>query len=173
MKTGWWPVLILLTMPAFAQESAPAATSEEPQHQQTEPERPSLGRAPSPSLRSPRASNIMDRRKLLRVRRVFVEPIDNFLNERLLEGIGKSGVFRIAAERKEADAVIRGTCLDSRRLKQVHCEIYLNDNQGSAIWQDSVRVPFNPPPLAKAMEQTASLVVEHLKESVADAVMQR
>ena len=126
------------------------------QQQQEEQQKPSLGAAPAPSLAGPRSQNTPEARRLLRVRTVFIEPIDNSLSEKLADGLSKMGRFRIVANRKEADAVVRGTSFDSRRLKSVHSEVYLTDRRsGGSIWQDSVRRPYNPPPLEKAMTDTA------------------
>lgn len=69
--------------------------------------------------------------------------------------------------RNEADAVLRGSCADLRRLKTVRSEVYLNErSSGESIWQDSVRRPFNPPTLDRAVTETALLIVEHLSESL-------
>ena len=132
-------------------------------------QRPTLG-PQTPSLHGPRTSTTTDARKLARVQAIFVERMDNKFSEKLAEGLSKMGRFRVVASRKEADAVLRGTCFDSRRLKNVHSEVYLNDQSGGAsIWQDSVRRPFNPPPLEAVVSETAQLILGHLKESVQEA----
>jgi len=141
----------------------------EQRKQQEQPRKPTLGPAPAPSLYGPRTSNTTDARKLARVRRIYVERIDNSLSEKLVEGFAKTRRFRIVASRNEADAVLRGTCVSLRRMKTVHSEVYLNDMNGAAVWQDNVRRPYNPPTLDAAVSETASLIVTHLTESVMEA----
>jgi hypothetical protein len=149
------------------------AQSEKPPEQQPDgaaPKRPTLGPAPPPSLNGPRSSTTTDPQKLIRLRKIFVERIDNQLSDKLMEGLAKSGRFRIVADAKEADAVLRGTCFDSRRLKSVHSEVFISDRvTGSSIWQDSVLRPFNPPTLQKVVDDTATAIVGHLNDSVHDA----
>ena len=77
---------------------------------------------------------------------------------------------RIVADRKDADTVVMGTCFDSRRLKTVHSEIFLHDRaSGASIWQDIVRRHYNPPPLQKAVDDTAVMILAHLGESIQEA----
>jgi hypothetical protein len=112
----------------------------------------------------------MDARRLRRVRTIFVEHIENSLSEKLAEGLAKMGRFRIVDKRRDADAVLRGTCSDLRRLKSVHSEVYLADSRAdSTIWQDTVRRPYNPPPLDKVVGDTALLIVQHLTDSLRQA----
>lgn len=140
------------------------------QPQQPPPQRPTLGPHPAPSPGGPSSSTTADPRKLMRVRTVYVEIIDNLLSEKLADGISKMGRFRVVAKRDEADAVLTGTCSDLRRLKTVHSEVYLNDRaSGAAIWQDSLRRPYNPPPLGQVVNHTASDFVAHLEDSVKEA----
>lgn len=135
-----------------------------------EQKRPTLGPSPAPSLHGTHNAITTDRARLLRIRKIYVERMDNHLDDQILDGLSKSGRFRVAAERDQADAVLRGTCFDSHRLKVVHSEVYLSDRvTGSSIWQDSVRQPYNPPPLKKAVEQTADEVLKHLAASVLHA----
>jgi hypothetical protein len=145
------------------QQEKPPTLGKEPQEQP----RPTLGEAPS--LGGPRTSTTTDLRKLLRVRTVYIEAIDNSLNDKLAEALGKMGPFRVVAKRSEADAVLRGTCFDSRRLKRLHSEVFLTDPHGGSIWQDIIRQPFNPPPLDKAVTDSASVIIAHLGESVREA----
>ena len=92
------------------------------------------------------------------------------LSDKLLEGLEKAGRFQIVAGAKEADAVMRGTCLDLRRLKVLHSEVFLSDRvTGASIWQDSIRRPFNPPALQKAVDDTAALIIQHLNDDVQQA----
>lgn len=140
---------------------------QEQQQQQTQ--KPTLGPPTEPSLYGPRNSTTTDPRKLLRVRTIYVERIDNMLSEKLTDGLSKMGRFRVVASRTEADAVLRGTCFDSRRLKSVHSEVYLTDRGGGSIWQDIVRHPYNPPSLQKVVDNTATEVLQHLGESLREA----
>jgi hypothetical protein len=153
-----------------AQDKPQAQQDQQQQRQQQEqPRRPTLGPTPAPSLRGPRSANIVDARKLAGVEKIYVERMDNSLAEKLTEDLAKTRRFQVVADRKDADAVLRGTCFDSRHLKSVRTEVYLNDIHGAAIWQDRVRCPYNPPPLDAAVSQTADLIVEHLSESKLEA----
>jgi hypothetical protein len=140
-------------------------------HEQAPPEqRPTLGPAPAPTLGSgPRTATTNDSRKLTRIHSLYIERIDNALSDRLVEAIGKSGRFRIVTKAKEADGTVRGSCLESRRLKRVHSEVFISDPSGASVWQDTVYRPFNPPTLDQAVSDTATLVAEHLEESVREA----
>lgn len=153
---------------AWAQE---ASREQQPQSQdQQQPQqRPTLGPAPAPSLRGPRTSTTIDARKLLRIKNLYVQKIDNSLSDRLIEGLTKLGRFRLVSQAKEADATLSGSCLDSRRLKRVHSEIFINDRGGASVWQDTVYRPLNPPALNKAVDETAEVVVDHLGESIREA----
>jgi hypothetical protein len=132
-------------------------------------QRPTLGPAPAPSLYGPRTSTTTDARKLARIRTLYVERIDNLLSEKLVDGLGRMTRFRVVASRREADAIVHGSCADFRRLKSVHSEVYITDPNGASVWQDSVRRPFNPPPLDRAVNETALLILEHLSDSVREA----
>jgi hypothetical protein len=169
-------VILILVFPYAlpAQQQSDQQNQQEPQQeqQQKEEKRPTLGPEPAPTTGTggPATDFLQDPAKLLRVRKVFVEPIDNNLSEKLLEGLAKSGRFRVVVSKKEADAVIRGTCFDARRLRSVHSEVYMSDPvTGKSIWQDSVRVPYNPPPLSKAVERTADEILRHLAMRVSHA----
>lgn len=151
---------------AWAQERQDQDQDQQRQNQRRG-QRPTLGPQPAPSLYGPRTSTTTDARKLMRIRTVYVERIDNMLSEKLAEGISKASIFRVVANRSEADAVVRGTCSDMRRLKTVHSEIYITERGGgTSIWQDSIRRPFNPPPLGKVVDETAALVLAHLQDSL-------
>lgn len=132
--------------------------------------RPTLGPSPAPSLEGAHNAVTTDPARLLRVRNIYIERIDNRLSDELLEGLAKSGRFQIVEEREKADGVIRGTCFDMRRLKVLHSEIYLSDRaSGASIWQDNLREPINPPPLAKAVAHSADVFIKHLAASIASA----
>jgi hemolysin activation/secretion protein len=163
--------VFLLSLAAPAQEQ-PSSSPEEQrpqQGQQSQPRRPTLGPAPAPSLYGPKTSSTTDPRKLVRVHKIYIERMDNALDEKLTERLANSRRFQLVGERKEADAVLRGTCFDSRRLKLLRSEVYLNDPGGVPIWQDSLRRPLNPPALATAVSDTANLIASHLSESVTEA----
>jgi len=155
----WTGVILALVLFAV---SSPAQKKEE--------QRPTLGPSPGSANEGPHNAITTDRGRLLRVRKVYVERIDNRLSDELLDGLAKSGRFSIVAERDEADGVFRGTCFDSRRLKIVHSEVFLSDRvTGASIWQDNVRQPYNPPPLKKAVEQTVEVVLKDLAASIFSA----
>lgn len=128
-------------------------------------QKPSLGSA-APSLNGPVNATIIDAHQLLMVHRVYVESMDNNLNLKLDEDLSKLGPFQVAASRNGADAILRGTCFDSPRLKDVHSEVFLTTKAGKAIWQDVIRRPYNPPALSKVVAQTANEVVAQLRESL-------
>lgn len=174
MRVGYLCLALLLIAGLAASQQEQQTQEQPPQQpeqrrQQEAPRKPTLGPAPAPSLYGPRTSNTTDARKLMRVRRIYVERIDNSLSEKLVEGFAKTRRFRIVASRNEADAVLRGSCVSLRRMKTVHSEAYLNDMNGAAIWQDNVRRPYNPPTLEAAVSETASLIVTHLTESAMEA----
>jgi hypothetical protein len=136
------------------------------------PNRPTLGPEPggAPSLYGPHNSTTNDARRLLRVHALYVERIDNNLSDKLVSAFAKAGRFRVTEKRDEADAVLRGTCFDSHRLKVVHTEIFISDRRtGSPIWQDIIHQPYNPPPLSDAVNTTALAVLKHLTDSVEEA----
>ena len=150
---------------------APALTAQDAQQQGGEQEqKPTLGPKPGPAGESgPRTATVNDYRKLVRIRTLYIERMDNDLNERLVTSLGKLGRFKIATNAKEADAIVRGSCLESRRLKRLHTEVSITDRGGGSIWQDIVFRPYNPPSLAQAVSETAQMVAEHLGESIGQA----
>jgi hypothetical protein len=144
----------------------PLAWSQNPQ-QPAPQQRPTLHPEPGPTLGGgPRTASTTDMKKLLRIRTLYVQRIDNSLSDRLLEQLAKMGRFRIVTSASKADAILRGSCLESRRLKRVHSEVFIADPDGKSIWQDDVYRPYNPPMLKKAVEDTALLVVQHLEASI-------
>lgn len=161
--------LAMMLLPGLTAGAQQDQQQPEQREQQQQPRRPTLGPAPAPSLYGPRTSNTIDARKLTRTRSIYVERMDNSLSEKILEGLAKFGRFRVVAERKQADAVLRGTCVSLRRMKALHSEVYLNDLGGASIWQDNVRRPYNPPTLEAAVSETATLIVTHLQDSVLEA----
>lgn len=127
------------------------------------------GGTEAPSLAGPHSANTNDPARLLHVHSIFIDSMDNGLGEKLIEQIGTRGPFRIAAKRQDADAVLRGTCFDSTRLKTVHSEVFLASRSGESIWQDVVRQPYRPPPLASAVATTAETIAADLASSVREA----
>jgi hypothetical protein len=107
----------------------------------------------------------------MRIRSIYVERMDNALGEKLVVSLGKLGRFKIASRPKEADAIMTGSCLESRRLKRLHSEVFISDRGGSSIWQDNILRPYNPPSLEQAVNETAQVVAEHLGESLSEAGM--
>jgi hypothetical protein len=137
------------------------------QSQQQPEERPTLGPRSGPGLESgPDTSTTTDIRKLMRIRTLYIETIDNSLSDKLVESLGKLGRFRLVTKAKDADATLRGSCLESRRLKHVHSEVFISDRGGASVWQDTIIRPFNPPALDQAVSDTAALVAAHLDRTV-------
>jgi len=134
-------------------------------------QRPTLRPKPGPSESGPRTATVNDYRKLMRIRTIYVERMDNALSEKLMASLGKLGRFKIASKAKEADAVMTGSCLESRRLKRLHSEVFITDRSGGSIWQDDIIRPYNPPTLEQAVNETAEAVAEHLSESINEAGM--
>lgn len=143
-----------------------------------EGERPTLGPRTAPGggplLDSgPLTSTVTDIRKLMRIHTLYIESIDNSLSEKLVDVLGKWGRFRLVTKEKDADAILRGSCLESRRLKHVHSEVYISDRNGTSIWQDSINRPYSPPGLAQAITDTATLVQAHLERTVSEGAARR
>jgi hypothetical protein len=171
MKRSSWCVAMCLFagLSVWAQQGQKQEKPPEEQPPQQE-ERPTLGPAPAPTLGGgPRTDTVSDARKLVRIHTLYIERIDNSLNDKLIEALGKSGRFHIVMKAREADATLRGSCLESRRLKLVHSEVFISDRNGASVWQDSIKRPYNPPSLDKAVNDTATLVAAHLEESVREA----
>jgi len=130
-------------------------------------ERPTLGPRPGPGLESgPLTSTTTDLKRLMRIRTLYIESIDNSLSDKLVEALGKWGRFRLVTKAKDADATLRGSCLESRRLKHVHSEVFISDRNGASVWQDTIYRPFNPPTLDQAVSDTATWVAAHLAQTV-------
>lgn len=87
--------------------------------------------------------------------------------------MGKLGRFRLVTKVKDADATLRGSCLESRRLKHVHSEVFITDRNGASVWQDTIFRPYNPPTLDQAVSDTATLVAAHLQQTVREAEQRR
>jgi len=177
-------LLLLAVSPLLGQQDQqqPQEPQQQPQQEQPSPQAPPSLRKPgeekpptlggpstTPSLAGPHSANTNNPRRLLQVHTIFIEPMDNGLADKLVEAIGSKGPFRIAANQRDADALLRGTCFDSARLKTVHSEVFLTGRSGEAIWQDIIRQPYKPPPLTQAVETTAQVVAEDLKLSLREA----
>ena len=154
MKRAAWSLIIacLLSIPGL-------------QAQQPQPP-PTLGPS-GPSLEGPNTATTTDRNRLIHMRTIYIERIDNQLSDKLIEDLSGSALVRVVDKPGDADAILRGTCFSSRHMKQVHSEVFISDRSaGTSIWQDVVRVPFNPPALSKAVDNTAAQVLAHLARSI-------
>lgn len=135
------------------------------------PNRPSLG-GEAPSLMGPMNAKILDPVKLRMVHKVFIDLIDNSLNLKLMQQLSTRGRFQVVDNRREADAILKGTCFDSPHLKDVHSELFLTGQNGKPIWQDIIHLPYNPPPLRRAIVETAMKATADLRASI-EAVERR
>ena len=154
------------------QNAGPSAQQEHPQQQPEE--RPTLGPKTGPDVESgPLTSTTTDLRKLMRIHTLYIESIDNSLSDKLVDTLGKLGRFRLVTKAKDADATVRGSCLESRRLKHVHSEVFITDRNGASVWQDTIYRPYNPPALDQAVSDTATLVAAHLQQTVREAEQRR
>ena len=157
----------LLAMACLLVAVLGAQEARQPEGEQEE--KPTLGPEPGPTGRRSRTATVNDYRKLMRIRSMYIERMDNALSEKLVVSLGKLGRFKIASRPKEADAIMTGSCMESRRLKRVHTEVFISDRGGGSIWQDNVFRPYNPPSLEQAVNETAQVVAEHLSESFSEA----
>ncbi|MGB7592109.1 MAG: hypothetical protein WCD04_01475 [Terriglobia bacterium] len=161
-QSGWLLAIAFLLVPVLGAQEAQKSGGEEGQ-------KPTLGPSPAPGTRGPQTATVNDYRRLMRIRSIYIERIDNALSEKLVLSLGRLGRFRIASKPKEADAIMTGSCLESRRLKRLHSEVFIADRGGGSVWQDSVYRPYNPPSLEQAVNETAQVVAEHLGESFSEA----
>ncbi len=166
-------IAFLLVPLLGAQESQKSQGEQEPAPEQQPAPAPSLGGAPAPSLggHGPGTATVNDYRKLTRIRSIYIDRMDNALSDKLIESVGRLGLFKIVSKAKEADAIMSGSCLESRRLKRLHTEVFLADRGGKSIWQDNIYRPYNPPTLEHAVNETAQMVAEHLGKSLSQAEM--
>ena len=161
---------LIASLAIWAQPGQCAGQSAPQGQNQPREERPTLGPRTGPAVGSaPDTSTTTDVRKLMRIHTLYIESIDNSLSDKLVEALGKWGRFRLVTKPTEADATLRGSCLESRRLKHVHSEVFISDRTGASVWQDAIYRPFNPPGLDQAVSDTATLVTTHLEESVRQA----
>lgn len=132
-------------------------------------QRPTLGPS-EPSLRGPSSATTTNRRRLLAIKKIYIERIDNKLSDKIAEDLAGAGGLRVVDKPDDADAILRGTCFRSRRLKRLHSEVYLSEQgSGASIWQDVVYVPWNPPSLNAAVDKSAAAIVTHLFKSIRQA----
>jgi hypothetical protein len=133
---------------------------------QSQEQRPTLGPS-EPSLHGPSSATTTDRRRLLSIKKIYIERIDNKLSDEIMKDLAGSSMLRVVDKADDADAILRGTCFRSRHLKRLHSEVYLSDRvSGSSIWQDVVYVPWNPPGLNEAVSKSAGEIVTHLFQSM-------
>lgn len=163
MRRGWrWMWVFFVGCGILAAQEQKPPTLGPPPDQQP----PTLGGSSAPA--GPHAANTTDARKLTRVHAIFIESMDNGLAEKLAGEMAK-GPFRVVIDRHQADALLRGTCFDSTRLKTVHSEVFLTAPDGASIWQDIVRQPYKPPPLERAVATTAEVIADDLNASLREA----
>ena len=138
------------------------------QQRQRQPSLSRDGRAPArPSLTGESSHLLVSAKRLKSVRKVYIAPIDHRLKHRLEEQLTESGLFQVVEVERKADAVIKGTCFAARRLKKVKAEIYMRDRRsGMPMWQDSLRLSYNPPPVAEVVDEIAILMVKHLRTTL-------
>jgi hypothetical protein len=125
---------------------------------------PTLG--VGPSLHGPLTASIVDARMLRMVHKIYIGWIDNSLNTKLAQDLAKAGPFRVVSNKRDADAILQGSCFDSPHLREVHSEVYLSGRNGKPIWQDIIRKPYRPPSLAVAVNETATDIVAQLHASI-------
>jgi hypothetical protein len=130
---------------------------------------PTLG--PSrPSLESPSTLRTGNPRMLVKMHKVYIQWIDHNMSEKLADGLAHVPGLKVVDKEDQADAIVRGTCFDLRRLKRLDAEVYITDRVSrKAIWQDAIHVSFNPPDVAKAVDQAASEITAHLNASIRQA----
>lgn len=163
-------VFVLASVAMVAQAGQNSGQSAPPGQSTQQDERPTLGARRGPDVvTGPDTSTTTDVRLLMRIHTLYIENIDNSLSDKLAESLGKLGRFRLVTKAKDADATLRGSCLESRHLKHVHSEIFISDRRGKSVWQDTIYRPFNPPTLDQAVVDTANLVAEHLQRTIMTA----
>ena len=164
-RSRWLLAIAFLLVPVLGAQETQKSGGDQEQQQ------PTLGPPAPGSAAVPRTATVTDYRKLSRMRSIYIERMDNALSEKLVLSLGKLGRFRIASKPKEADAIMTGSCLESRRLKRLHSEVFIADRGGGSVWQDNLYRPYNPPSLEQAVNETAQMVAEHLGESFSEAGM--
>jgi hypothetical protein len=157
-------VILLSALPTYGQQTS---SQQRPTlGPEPAPSRPSLMGGSAPSLMGPMNAKILDPAKLRMVHAVFVGLMDNSLNLRLAQDLSASGQFHVVSDRHAADAILQGTCFDSRHLRDVHSELFLTGQNGKPIWQDIIHQSYSPPPLRRAVDVTALKAVADLRASI-------
>jgi hypothetical protein len=155
-------ILFSLTTALYAQQSS---SQQRPTlGPEPSPNHPTLGEAPS--IMGPMNAKILDPVRLRMVHKVFIGLIDNSLNLKLIQDLSAAGPLKIVSDRHAADAILQGTCFDSRHLKDVHSELFLTGQNGKPIWQDIIHQPYDPPALRTAVTETANKAVADLRASI-------
>ena len=96
-------------------------------------EAPTLG--PSrPSLESPSTLRTGNPRMLVKMRRVYIDWIDHNMNEKLADSLAHVPGLKVVKKQDAADAIIRGTCFDLRRMKRLDAEVYITDRITGKAW---------------------------------------
>lgn len=135
-------------------------------------QRPTLGPS-QPSLGGHTSFRTANPRLLVKMRKVYIQRIDHNLNEKLADDLAHVSWVKVVNKPDEADAIVRGTCFSLRRLRRLHAEVYISDRiTGKSIWQDVIRVPYDPPSLSKAVDHAATEILAHLNESIHQAAKQ-
>ncbi|MEE8256590.1 MAG: hypothetical protein V3R60_01765 [Acidobacteriota bacterium] len=120
-----------------------------------------------PSLTGKSSYLLASSRKMRSVRRLYIAPMENKLDFKLTEAFVRWGRFEIVGSEKEADAVVKGTCFAARRLKMVKSDIYIRARRTrEPLWQDNLRLPYNPPTVEKVVGEMATSMVAHLRASM-------
>jgi hypothetical protein len=164
--TSLCSVILLLAVGLYGQQSS---SQQRPTlGPEPAPNHPSLG-GEAPSLMGPMNAKILDPVKLRMVHKLFIGLMDNSLNLKLMQAFSINGRFQVVSDRHAADAILQGTCFDSPHLKDVHSELFLTGQNGKPIWQDIIHLPYNPPPLRRAVTETAIKATADLRASI-DAV---
>lgn len=128
---------------------------------------PTLGPTTGPSLRGPGSFRTANPHLLMKMRTVYIQRIDHDMSGKLSDDLSHVSWLKVVKDKDKADAIVRGTCFTLKNLKRLHTEIYITDRiTGKAIWQDVIRVPYNPPSVPIAVNKTASEVVAHLDRSI-------
>ena len=129
-------------------------------------QQPTLGPS-NPSLKGPASSQTANVGLLVRMRKVYIHRMDHNLNEKLEGALAHVSWVKVVDKSDEADAIVRGTCFSLRHLKRLHAEVYITDRvSGKSIWQDVIRVPYDPPSLPKAVDHAAAEILIHLNQSI-------
>lgn len=153
MKRLIWSLTIcLITIPLLYAQQRPTLGPSEPE---------------SPSHPGPASMRTANPRLLLKMRTIYIQRIDHNFNEILSDDLAHVSWVKVVKKPLEADAIVRGTCFSLQSLKSLHAEVYITDGvSGASIWQDVVRVPYDPPEMSKAIGNAAARVLADLNQSI-------